>query len=72
MPRTKLSTQVQAEKEYREEVRDPKKLIPERVLTANMYRVKYTGGGRLPKPLEGWFLTERDCQKAIDFYQAGL
>lgn len=70
MPRTKLSEKTAQEKEVSKEMKDPKVMHPEFLQFEGMWRVKYTGGGRLPKSLEGRYLTQTDCQRKIDIYNA--
>jgi len=70
MPRTKLSVAVATEKEEKKELRDPKKMYPEFYPELGMWKVKFTGGGRIPDQLDGRYVTIGDTQKAIDLYLA--
>ena len=36
----------------------------------NLYKVKWTGGGEVPKVLGGAYTSTRDAQTAIDLYVA--
>lgn len=68
MPRTKLSTKVQEVKDTEEKMRDTRHLYPELDTSRGMWKVKFTGGGRLPDHLNGWYLTKTDALKSIDLH----
>ena len=66
MPKTKLANKVQKETKVKEELKDPKKLFPEFLPNRGMWRIKFTGGGRLPKICEGYFTTRGDALSKIE------
>lgn len=73
MPRTKLADKVKEEKKAeKKEIKALKTMHPEFLPDRGMWRVKYTGGGRLPAKLESLYCTRADAQIAIDLYLQGI
>lgn len=68
MPRTKLANKVQESKDTQAEMRDPRKLFAELDTSRGMWKIKFTGGGRLPDKLSGWYLTRTDAERSISLH----